>query len=98
MHTSTFNPFVLSACAYCIISIKYLHALGVELKLLRQLTGDVMATGEAIFTGELMATGEAIFTGELMATGEAEVQNVQTTCDGRIVISRDHHFACWPSS
>ena len=46
----------------------------------------------------LQTTGEAIITGELMATGEAAVQSVQTTRDGGIVASRDHHFACWPSS
>ena len=62
-----FNPFVLGAYAYRIISVKHLHALGVELKLLRQLqenqllqpTEDVMATGEGKITEELMATGDA---------------------------------------
>ena len=48
-------------------SIKCLHALRVELKLLRKLqenrllqpTGDSMAMEEAIITGDLMATGQA---------------------------------------
>ena len=31
--------------------------------------------------------GEAIITGEVMATGGAEVQSVQTTLDGGIVVS-----------
>ena len=51
-----------------IISIKQLHALRVELTLLRKLqenrllqpTGDVTATGEAIITGELMATQDRL--------------------------------------
>ena len=33
-----------------------------------------------------------------MATGEAELHIFQTTCDGRIVVSRDCCFACWPYS
>ena len=58
-----FNPLVLSTYVHHIISIKHLHALRVELKLLRKLqenrllqpTGDAMATGEVTITGELMA-------------------------------------------
>ena len=49
-------------------------------------------------TGDVMATGEAVITEELMATGEAELHSVQTMCDGKIVVSQDRHFACWPSS
>ena len=45
-----------------------------------------------------MAMGEAVITGQLMATGEAEIQSVQTTCDGVMVTLRDHRFVCWPSS
>ena len=33
-----------------------------------------------------------------MAEGEAELHSVQTMQDGRIVVSRDRCFACWPSS
>ena len=53
-----------------------------------------MATREAKITGEATIT----VTAELIAKGEAEVQSVQTTCDGRIVALQDRHFACWPSS
>ena len=68
--------------AYCTISIKRLHALGVELKLLREPQENQL----------LQLTGDA------MATEKAEVQCVQTTRDGGIVALRDHCFACWPSS
>ena len=37
-------------------------------------------------------------TEELMVTGAAELHIGKTVCDGRIVFSRDHRFACWPSS
>ena len=79
-----FNPFLLSAYVYSIISIKQLHALRVELKLLRKLQEDRLLQP----TGDTMATGKAIITGELMATGEAELHSVQTMHDGRI-----RHFA-----
>ena len=77
-----------------VISIKHLHALGVELKMLRKL----QVNRSLQPTGDTMATGEAIITIDLMATGEAEVQSVQTTHVGGIVASRDRRFACWPSS
>ena len=89
-----FKPFVLSAYAYHTISIKHLHALRVELKLLTRL----QENRSLQLTGDVMAKGEAIITGELMATGEAEIQSVQTTRDGGIVASQDRHFVCWPSS
>ena len=66
-----FNPLVLSVYAYPIISIKHLHTLRVELKLLRKLLENRLLQP----TGDAMATGEAIITGELMATGQAKVQS-----------------------
>ena len=84
----TFNPFVLSAYEYHIISIKRLHALGV---------GGVEAAQIAVQenqmlhpTGNVIATEEAIIAGEFMATGEAEVQSVQAMHDGRVIASQDH--------
>ena len=88
------NPFLLGAYASRKISIKNLHALRVELKLSRKLQEAQLLQP----TGDVMATGGVISTGQLMATGEAEVQSVPTMLDGGIVASRDHHFACWPSS
>ena len=91
-----FNPFLLSACVYCIRSIKHLHALRVELKLLRKLQENRLLQS----IGDTTATGEAIITGELMATGQDKinVQNVQTMRDGGIIASWDCHFVCWLSS
>ena len=79
---------------YHIISIKHLHALRMELKLLRKLQENRLLQ----LTGDATATGEAIITRELMATGQTEVQSVQTMRDGGIVASRDHRFVCWLSS
>ena len=45
-----------------------------------------------------MASGQAIITGKLTAIGQAELNTVQTTCDGRITALQDRCFACWPSS
>ena len=75
-----FNPFLLIAYVYHIISIKHLHALRVELKLLRKLQENRLLQP----TGDATATGELITTGELMDIGEAEVQSVQTMRDGSL--------------
>ena len=48
-------------------------------------------------TEDAMATGEVIITGKLMARGEAELHNVQTMRNGRIVALRDRCFASWSS-
>ena len=85
-----FNPLLLSTCVYCIISIKHLHAIRVELKLLRKLQGNRSLQP----TGEATATGEEIIIGELMAIKQTEVQSVQTTHDGGIVASQDHRLVC----
>ena len=75
------------------ISIKHLHALRVELKLLKKLQGNRLLQP----TGDATATGEAIITGELKATGQTEIQSVQPTRDGRIVALRDRRFVYWLS-
>ena len=89
-----FNPFLLSAYIYCIISIKHLHTLRVELKLLRKLQENQLLQP----AGDATATGEVIISGELKATGQAEIPCVHTTRDGVIVALWDRRFVCWPSS
>ena len=75
------------------ISIKQLHALTMELKLLGKLQENRLLQP----TGDATATGEAIITGELKATGQAEIRSVQTTRDSGIVVLPDRRFVCWQS-
>ena len=89
-----FNPFLLSAYVYRIIRIKHLHALRVELKLLRKLQENRLLQP----TGDATVTAEAKNTGELMATGQAEIQCVQGKRGGAIVALWDRRFVCWSSS
>ena len=79
---------------YCIISIKHLHAIRVELELLIIATGDAIATANRRHDGHRRGDNYR----RVEATGLTEIQSVQTMRDGRMVASRDRHFVCWLSS
>ena len=90
-----FDPFFIKRIYTSrIIIIKNLHALKLELKLLRKLQENRLLQP----TGDAMGTGHVMIIGGLMPTGEAEVQSVQTMLYGEFLTLRDVHFLCWPPS